>query len=250
MEDNQILGTLLIAVTLILVLITTNFLRRGRLRPTLRPIAAYDNVPRLVGLSIEASRPIHLSIGSSGIGDESTLLAIASAELAYQVTVQTAIGDASPILTMTNTSAIPLGQDTLRRAYQSRDLVERYSPNNVRWYPTGSRSLAFAAAITALIADDNTAGSVLGGSYGPELALILDASQRRNQYTIAVSDQLEGQAIAYALADDALIGEEIFAAGSYLDGGSVQMAESVVVDILRWLVIIGIIVGFIVGFLD
>jgi len=250
METNPILGALLIAFTLILVLITTSFVRRGRLRFALRRIEAYETMPDLAGLSIEANRPLHLSLGGSGIGEESTLLAIASAELVYQLTDLVAIGDSSPILTMTNTSSIPLGQDTLRRAYQNRGIVERYSPNNVRWYPAGSQSLVFAAAVTSLMVDDNVAANIMAGSYGAELALIGDAASRNDIPFIAVSDQLEGQAVAYAFSDKPLIGEEIFAAGSYLDGGSVQVSESMVVDILRWTVAILILIGFIAGLIN
>lgn len=250
MEANQIFASLTIAFTLIMVLITTNFVRRGRLHPILRRIPAYERIPGLVGLSIESSRPLHISLGSTGIGDESTLLAITSAELAYQVTSRASIGDASPILTMTNTSAIPLGQDTLRRAYYQRNLGERYSPTNVRWYPNGPRSLVFAAAISAMIKDDDVAANIMGGSYGAELALITDASRRRDVPIVAYSNQLEGQAVAYALADEALIGEEIFAVGTYLEGGAVQVSETIVIDVLRWLLIIIMIIGFIAGFLN
>ncbi len=250
METNPILGALLIAFTLILVLITTNFVRRGRLRFALRRILAYEKMPELAGVSIEANRPLHLSLGGSGIGDENTLLAIASAELAYQLTDLVAIGDAPPILTMTNTSAIPLGQDTLRRAYQNRGMVERYNANNVRWYPSGSQSLAFAAAVTAMMVDDNVAGNIMAGSYGAELALIGDAAARQDIPFIAVSDQIEGQAIAYALSDEPLIGEEIFAAGSYFTGGAVQVSETIVTDVLRWTIIILIIIGFVAGIIN
>ena len=250
MEANQIFASLIIALTLILVLITTNFVRRGRLNVILRRIPAYERIPSLVGLSIESSRPLHISLGSAGIGDESTILAITSAELAYQVTNRAAIGDAPPILTLSNTSAIPLGQDTLRRAYNQRGLSERYSTTNVRWYPNGPRSLVFAAAVSTMIKDDKVAASIMGGSYGAELALITDASKRSDIPIVAYSNQLEGQAVAYALADEALIGEEIFAVGTYLEGGSVQVSESIVIDVLRWLLIIVMIIGFVAGFLN
>lgn len=250
METTQVLGILIITIALVATLLTTYFVRAGKLTPALRRIPAYDRMPELVGLSIESSRPLHISLGSAGIGDESTLLAITSAELAYQLTARAAIGDAPPILTLTSTSAIPLGQDTLRRAYQRQNLASRYRPNNVRWYPSGARSLAFAAAITALIGDDRPAANVLAGSYGTELALIMEAAGRRDQPTIAVSDQLEGQAIAYALSSEVLIGEEIFAAGTYLDGGGVQVGETVTIDVLRWLLVAVIIIGFILVVLN
>ncbi len=244
------LSIIVIVLTLAVIAVISPIIRKRRNLITLRPIAAYEALPSFVGRSIESSRPLHISLGSAGIGGESTLLAIASAELAYQVVQQAAIGDAPPILTLTSASAFPLGQDTLRRAYQSRGLVERYSASEVRWYPAGTRSLAFAAAITALQGDDEISANIFAGSYGAELALMLDSAARRKQPTIAVSDQLEGQAVAFALADEPLIGEEIFAAGSYLERGAVQLAEAITMDLLRWLLILAMLAAFIIGILN
>ena len=248
---DQTLALLILLGALVITIITTQVVRGGAINPALRRIKAYrETLPRMVGLSIESSRPLHLSLGSAGIGGEQTLLAIASAELVYQMTERVAIGDAVPILTMTNTSAIPLAQDTLRRAYRSRGLLSRFKSTNVRWYPAGNRSLAFAAAVTTMMAHDKVAGNMMAGSYGIELGLVMDQSARYDVPIVAVSDQLEGQAIAYALSDAPLIGEEIFAAGTYLDGGGVQVGETMTIDVLRWLLIIALLVAFVAGIIN
>jgi len=235
----QVLSILILLVTLVLVAVPI------RRKYALRRIAAYERMPELTGLAIESNRPLHISFGSVGIGGGSTLLALASADLAYHLSQRAAIGDVSPLISVADTSALPLGQDTLRRAYEARGLANRYRANNVRWYPAGGRSLAFAAAITGLMSTENVSSNVLVGRYGPELALMMDASNRRGLPTIAVSDQLEGQAIAYALTDTPLIGEEIFAAPAYLNDDGKQISESVAVDILRYGVILVMLVGLI-----
>lgn len=233
----------------ILVILLTLFVTAAlpRRRYTLRRIPAFEALPGFVGLSIESNRPLHLSIGSAGIGGGSTLLAIAGAEVAYQMAQRAAIGDVSPIFTLSDTTAIPLGQDTLRRAYNARNATDRYKPRNVRWYPAGERSLAFAAALTALINDDDVSSNVLAGSFGPEIGLVIEASYRRDIPVIAVSDDLEGQAVAYAMTEQALIGEEIFAGASYLDDDPRQVSESVTVDVLRWIVVITMLIGLVLN---
>lgn len=236
----QVLSVLIIVVTLVLIAV----LQRGRF--TLRRITAYEQMPQLAGLSIESNRPMHLSIGGTGLGGESTLLAIATAELANQIVRRLAIGDVPPILTLSNTSALPLGQDTLRRAYASRGMLDRYRATSVRWYPSGTRSLAFAAALNVMLADDDVSSTVMAGSYGPELALIMDGSYKRGVPIIATSDQLEGQAVAFALSTDTLIGEEVFAANGYLSGDGSQTTEAAVIDFLRWMVIAVILIGMVV----
>ena len=95
---------------------------------------------------------------------------------------------------------------------------------------------------------DAPAAHILAGSFGPELALMIDSAHRRGQGSLAVSDQLAGQAVAYALADHALIGEELFAASSYVseDGGG--RIDAATLDVWRGLIILGLTVLLLLEF--
>lgn len=235
----QVFSILFVLVTVLLIY-TARFLQARRQHTTLRPIEGFQKIPMWIGQAIESNRPLHLSIGSAGIGDNTTILSLAGAELFYFIIQEATIGDVSPIITTTSTAAIPLGQDTLRRAYQSKNLSSRYQQSKARWYPQGQRSMAFAAALTGMMKVENPSAHILVGSFGPELALILDVAHHQKQPTLAASDQLEGQAIAFALAGDYLIGEEIFAASGYVSDDPADKVESVVVDLLRGLLIFGL----------
>lgn len=241
-STTQVITVLILLLALVISLIITQFIRRRRDLVTLRPIPAYTTLPLMVGEAIEANRPVHISFGSASLGGSSTALTLASAELFYQTAQRAAIGAVPPILTVSDTTAIPLGQDTLRRAYRSRNLLDRYPQGRVRWYPAGARSVAFAAALTATLGDDRVANNVLVGSFGPELALITEAAARRNQGVIAASDQPEGQAVAYVMSDQPLIGEEIFTAGAYLGDSASHRASVVTLDLLRLLLILAILI--------
>ena len=236
----QIITILILLLTMVVSVIVTQFVRRRRDLYALRPIPAYTALPLVVGEAIEANRPIHVSFGSGGLGGSTTPLTLASAELFYQTAERAAIGGVAPILTVSDPTAIPLGQDTLRRAYQARGLLDNYPRGSVRWYPAGARSLAFAAALTATLGDDRVSANILVGSFGMELALVAEASVRRDRTVIASSDQLEGQAVAFALADYPLIGEEIFTAGAYLGDSPAQTAGVVAQDVLRYILILAI----------
>lgn len=230
---------------ILLALVVTLIVRPRRTRPVLRPIPAYAAVPTLVGLSIESNQPIHLGFGSAGVGGATTLLTLASAELFYQISQRAAIGDTPPLLTTSSASTLPIAQDTMRRAYQSRGRLDRYRYSSARWYPNGSRSLAYAAALSAAMGDDQISSNVLAGNFGPEIALIMEAGARRNLPSIAASDALQGQAVAFAFSDHLLIGEEIFVARAYLGDNPAQAYFAVRLDFLRWLLILAIIVAFI-----
>lgn len=239
----QVLTTVIIVLALAVTVLATQAARRRGDTFPLRAIPAYDAIPQIVGAAIEADRPVMVSFGSAGLGGNSTLLALASAELFYQVAQRAATGPVSPILTVNDPSAIALGYGTLRRAYAARGRLERFRGSGVRWYPSGPRSLAFAAALTATMSSDLVSGNILVGSYGMELALILDASMRRRVASVAASDQLEGQAVAWALSERALIGEEIFVAGAYLGDNATQLGSLIALDTLRGVLIAGIIVA-------
>lgn len=232
---TQVLGLLVIVLALSATMITTQIARRRR--ALLRPIPAYQVIPEFVGFAIESNRPLQLSFGSSSLTGPSTLLTLASAELFYQITQRNAVGDVSPLITMSNTSTLPFGQDTLRRAYQSRGRIDRFRNTSVRWYPAGARSLTYAAAIASIMGDDRVSANVFAGQFGSELALMMEAGLRRDLPSIAVSDQLEGQAIAFVFADYPLIGEEIFQAGAYLSESASQMGQTIAIDLLRWVLI-------------
>lgn len=243
----QVLTALTILILFVVLVISTQFARRRRIAFPLRPISAYAALPLMVGEAIEAGRPVHLSFGSAGLGGYSTPLALASADFFDGVTQRAATGSIMPIVTMSETSAIPLGYGTLRRAYAARGRLDRAQfSGNVRWYAGGTRSLAFAAALTGVIGDDRPTGNILAGSFGTELALPLDAAMRRRQLTIAGSDQLDGAAIAYVMADHALLGEEVFTAGAYLDDRATALGTVVTMDVLRLLLILSLLIPAIV----
>ena len=246
-STTQYLTIIIFMLALVITIIVTQFVRRRRTLYVLREIPAFERLPGMIGEAIEQNRPVHVSLGSSGLGGASTLVAVANAELFYQVTRLAVIGTAAPIFTVGDTSALPLAQDTLRRAYASRGTISSAPYNSARWYPGAGHSMAFAAALTATLADDHVGANILGGSFGPELALVAEAAARRNQSIIATSDQLEGQAVARVMSDEVLIGEEVFTAGAYLGSSSTQIGSVVATDILRFLLILIILIPTIIA---
>lgn len=238
-STTQVITALIILFALVVSVIVTQFIRRRHQAFPMRPIRAYESIPLMIGEAIEAGRPVHVSFGSAGLGGNDTALTLASAEMFYQVAQHNLAG--ATVLTMSDTSALPLGYGTLRRAFASRR--DRQSASSARWYPAGTRSLAFAAALTGMLGDERVSGNVLVGSYGAELALVLEAAARRRQSSIAGSVDLDGQAVAFAMADQPLIGEELFVAGAYLGDSATQRGSVVTLDVLRWLLILGILIA-------
>ena len=102
---------------------------------------------------------------------------------------------------------------------------------------------SYAAGTIPVISDEQVSASILTGHFGPEIALIAEAADRTNGFTLAGSDSLPGQAVLFAAAQEPLIGEELYAGGAYLQSGLVHVASLRAQDVLRWLVIAAIVVG-------
>jgi hypothetical protein len=228
---TQVTTILVLLVAFAVTVVVMQFVRRRPEVFVLRRQAAYRALPMYAANAVETGQPMAIGLGNAGLGGESSLLALACAEIAYQVAVRSAYGDRAPILTTSNPTALPLIQDTVRRVARKVGRVREFS--DARWYPAGARSLAYVAALTALQSTENTSAQVLVGRFGPELALIAEAGVRRGHPVIAASDRLDGQAVGFVYGAHPLIGEELFQAGAYLDENPSRKGETVALDLLR-----------------
>jgi hypothetical protein len=85
--------------------------------------------------------------------------------------------------------------------------------------------------------------NLLIGSFGSEVALITEASDRSESLTLAGTDNLTGQAVLYATAQEPLIGEDTYAGGAYMGAGGMHQASLTAQDILRWVIILALLIG-------
>ena len=226
----QVYSVLFVLATVVLVYTARFFQRRPGRRRMQRQLAGMDQIPQWFTQSVESNMPLHLSFGAAGVGGDNTPAALAEAEFFHHIIRRANSSDISPIITMSSPATIPLGQDALRRAWHQGGYLSR-----AQWYPPG---LAYAGAIAASMALDEPAAHVMTGSFGSELALMLDSADRRGQPSLAVSERLDGQAVAYAMADHALIGEELFAAPGAVSADGSGHKDSAVLDVWRGLIIL------------
>lgn len=235
---TQVLAILILLLALVATAIVPQFVRRRREVLRLRPHAAYASLDLVTAQAVESGQTVLIGMGNTGIGGETTALALAAEAVAYQTLVRAAFGDRSPVVTVSDATGLMLAEDAAHSAYRVHGAVT--PRGTARWLPAGPRSLAYAAAMTAYVSGDGAQAQVLVGRFGTELALISEASVRRGGTVIAASDQLDGQAVAFAFSKHPLIGEEIFQASAYLSESALRRGEAVAVDVLRWVLIVAI----------
>jgi hypothetical protein len=134
-----------------------------------------------------------------------------------------------------------LSQDTLRSAFRTLGVESQFNPSSAQ--VTGLTPFSYAAGAIPVIHDGQVSASLLSGHFGGEAALIADAAERNGSLLIGGSDNLPGQAVLYATAQEPLLGEEVFAGGAYLGAGVIHESSLRMQDALRWLLVIILVLG-------
>lgn len=207
----------------------------------LREIPAYTKLARALGLSIEDGRRLHISLGHGSLLDARGGSAFAGLAFLRNVAERTSVSDMPSVASAGDPTLGLLTQDTLQAGYQAAGVDELYVPTAGRI--TGYTPFSYAAGAMHIAPNENVSMNIVLGHIGPEAALLTEASDRNAIPLIGASDDLAGQSILFANSQEPLIGEELFAAGAYLNADAAHAASLTVQDIFRWLVILALLGG-------
>lgn len=212
---------------------------------SLRKIPAFVRLNRAIGLAVEAGSRLHISLGRGKILSTQSAVGYVGLSILERIARSASISDRPPIATSGEGTLGVLSQDTQREA--AKYLGVEYDP--MRGRITGLSPISYAAGTLLTIQEEEMGANMLIGSYGSEVGLITDAAERKESMTLGGTDNLSGQAVLFATAQEPLIGEETFAGGAYLGAGPMHKASLYAQDILRWLLIALIILGAILKLL-
>lgn len=215
------------------------FLRR-KSTPVFREIPAFARLRKAIGLAVEEGSRLHISLGRGGLTTPQSAAELAGLEMLHRVAELTSASDRPPVATSGDGAVAILSQDALQASDQAV-LSSGHDVTAARL--AGLTPFSYAAGTLLVMRDEEVSANILIGNFGIEVALLTDAAERENSSSLAASDNLPAQAILYASAQDALIGEELFAAGAYVKARPFHNASLIVQDSLRWLVVIAILVG-------
>ncbi len=210
-------------------------------RRKLREIPAFLRLKRAIGLAVELSQRLHISLGHGGIDGFRGAAGLIGLSVIQRVSRAASISDKPPIVTSGEAALAILSQDVLHESYRAVNAENRYDP--ALGQLTGLTALSYAAGALPAIYDQQVSVNMLLGSFGSEAGLLTDAAERTGSLTIGGSDNLPAQAVLFASTQEPLVGEELYAAGAYLQVNPMHAASLVVQDILRWALIGFIIIG-------
>lgn len=209
----------------------------------LRQILAYQRLKRAVDQSIETGRPVEVFLGSGGLSGQAGAVSWSGLAALAVLGRITHLNDrparavsADPLLEALAAQALATGK--VPPVASHLEGLSAFSAAAASWEEGGGQSGKDAASARLLL-----------GHFSGESVFSLYKSSAEDPLTLAGSDSLPGQAAAYALADEALLGEEVFAAAAYLQpaatarGGFGPKTFLLAQDALRWILCLVIIGG-------
>jgi hypothetical protein len=221
--------------------------QRSRSRVVNRPIRAFQRLRRAIGLAVEDGTRLHVSIGQASIVSPNNASALVGLSTIERIGQLSSVSDRPPVVTSGDGTLSILSQDTLRAAYRTTNSLDLYNPVQARL--AGPTPFSYIAGTLPVIYDERVSASILVGNFGPEVALLAEASDTQDAFMLAASDSIAAQSVLYTSATEPLIGEELFAIPAYLQAGATHTASLRVQDVLRWLVIAALVLGSILTLL-
>ena len=202
----------------------------------IKKLSSIKNLRKSIGLSIEHGKGLHISLGKSNLNNIHGAASFIGLTTLKQIIDQSILSDQPPVTTCGSGEVSLLAQARHRSISKERSSTGTSESSNV--YLTGPTNMSYISGTMPLSSDQNLSTQVLVGNIGPEIGLLIDASERKKNFTLAATDSLEGQAVSFVCSDEVLIGEEIFSLPAQLENKYVFTISLLIQDILRWSIII------------
>ena len=235
------LAGLLFVVFFLALIVLFAFVDRKSRFGKLREITAFTKLKHQIRLAVEAGQRVHISLGHGGIDGTQASSVFVGLSMLKRIARTASISDQPPVATSGEALEAILSQDTIRNTYQQLGVEDQYQ--HISGQVSGLTPFSYAAGTIPVIYDQNVSTNLLSGSFGSEVALIIEAADRKGGVTVAGSDNLPAQAVIYSTMGNPLIGEELFAGGAYLQAGEMHMASLKAQDVFRWILVFSILVG-------
>jgi hypothetical protein len=234
-------GTWLVLIAVVgpIVLLTLRALR-GRL-PTVRRLPGMDALEEAVGRAAEMGKPVVFSTGLRGI-DVVTLAALSILEhvarLCARLGVRLIVPQISP-------ETYALAEDVVRRAYQAEGKADRFNSDDVIFL--SPNQFAYASGYIGILHREKAATNLMFGAFAAESLILAEAGNTIGAAQIAGTTAYHQIPFFISACDYTLIGEELYAASSYIEKDPIKLGSLAGLDWAKSLILVLVLVGVLVG---
>lgn len=208
-------------------------------RLPIKRIPGLDAIDEAIGRVTEMGRPSAFVFGS-GILEAQWF---ASFDILRYAERQTAKYNARMIVCNPLPEVQPVIEELARSSYIQEGKADLYNPDDVRYLSTD----ALRAAVTGIYAREKVAANFMFGNYYHEAVIFAEAGNTVGAIQISGTSNTHQLPFFVASCDYALIGEEIFAAGTYLSRNPGQVGSLVAQEWSKYFAVIAMIVGTILS---
>lgn len=243
MSAADLQGVLVLIAFLALMLGSAAINRRWP--ATFRKIPAFDLLGGAIERAVEAGERVHLSLGTGSVISAESAPALAGLAALTRIARATSMSDRPVVATAGDGAMAILARDTLRSSYGEVGASDLYDPTSGRLL--GPTPFSYVAGLPAVLNNEQVSVNMLSGFYGFESGLAAEFGERARAFVIGGTSEVQSQALLYAVAQNPLIGEEVFASGAYLGAGELHKASLRAQDVVRIGIIVLVLLGVVIA---
>ncbi len=206
--------------------------------PSVRPLPAFQDMPMEMGNAAESGGAVHIALGNGSLYGEDMTMSLAGIQVVQSLVDSAVAYRTSPVITVGDSTLLPLAQDVLRRAYERSNVAELFDPSAVRF--VASTPVAYAAGVGHLVATEHVTSNMMVGAFGAEVSLIADVGARRDLPQLAATATPGAIGALYPATDHLAMGEELYAGGAQITEEARYVRGLTAQDVLRVVVVIAI----------
>lgn len=229
----------LIALVLfsVVILLYTKWAKEGR--PLfVRKIAGLEAVEEAVGRATEMGKPVLFVPGIQEIDEIQTIAGISILGRVAKITAQY---ETPLMVPVRYPMVLAAGQEVVEQSYIEMGKRDTYNNDIVRY--VAGEQFAFTAAVNGWMMRERPATNIYMGAFFAESLLLAETGNAAGSIQIAGTAQPEQLPFFIAACDYTLMGEELYAASSYLSHEPLMLGGLKGQDLMKLLIMILIIAG-------
>jgi len=219
------------------ILVFTRWAKQGK-SLFVRKIPGIDAIEEAVGRATEMGKPV---LFIPGISDVDEIETIAGISILGRVAAIVATYEAPLMVPTRYPMVLAACQEAVEQAYIEVGKADAYNKDSVRY--VAGEQFAFTATVNGMMMRDRPAANIYMGGFFAESLLLAETGNAAGSIQIAGTARPEQLPFFIVACDFTLMGEELYAASSYLAKEPLMLGGLKGQDFFKMLIIISIVFG-------
>ncbi len=214
---------------------------RGGYRFKVRRVPGIDVIDEAIGRATEMGRPVHITNGLAKLYESTAPQTIAGLSVLRYVATKCAENGIPLITTIYVPETIPLVTEMYREVSLVANNPDWYNEYNIRYM--SSHRFSYATGVQGVLQREKVGASFLVGRFMAEALIFAESGYLCGAMQVAGTASTSQTPFFVAACDYCLLGDEIYAAGAYLSGDSMQVASIAGQDVGKYWAILLLLIG-------